>query len=368
MDGDGVGRRPTEEIFMRVIRSVFLGLLVGVLPSWASHAQGTDWNRQVARILLDETTTSGEYDVRARFDILASGIDTSAPSDVSTEVEVRVNGGTVGTGVVPVSVTSTTPSSCVPAACGGSCGGGTFDGASGVMGCRPDGAAACECASPELEFALPMVPLQPGDEIMVLLRPAPGALPDADPSDDIGILSFGSWNRTLESFDVEPDPAGPGSIIRANFHVQLFEQNSLPLPMDTRITFEQNGSPVGDEIMVILMPAPGAQPFCAPAACGAGVCGQADVNGVGNDMFCDPVECDCRLQGLSLQIPTPTPVPPGDEITVILRPAPGALPELPGFGDDELPRPDPVPAMRAVGLLVAGGGIVIAMMWRFRRS
>jgi hypothetical protein len=235
------------------------------------------------------------------------------------------------------------------------------------MGCRPEG-AVCECASPALEFALPMVPLQPEDEIMVLLRPAPGALPDSDPSDDIRILAFGSWNRTLESFDVEPDPAGPGSIIRANLRVQLFEQNSLPLPMDTRVTFEQNGSVVGDEIMVILMPAPGAQPFCAPASCGAGVCGQADVNGVGNDMFCDPVECDCRLLGLSVEIPTPAPVPPGDEIVVILRPAPGALPELPGFGDDELPRPTPVPALPAAGLLVAGGLIVLAVIWRLGRS
>jgi hypothetical protein len=29
------------------------------------------------------------------------------------------------------------------------------------------------------------------------------------------------------------------------------------------------------------------------------------------------------------------PLEPGDEITVILRPAPGGLPELPGFPDDE---------------------------------
>jgi len=352
---------------MGVIRNVFLGLLVTTLPSWPGHALGTDWNRQVLRILLDDTATSGEYDVRARFDIHASGSDTSTPSDASTEVEVRVNGVTVGTGVVPVSVTSATPSSCAPATCGGSCGAGNFDGASGVMGCRPEGAAACVCASPELEFALPMVPLRPEDEIMVLLRPAQDALPDPDPSDDIGILTFGSWNRTLESVDIEPDPAGPGGIIRAHLRVQLFEQNSLPLPMDTRVTFEQNGTVVGDEIMVLLMPGPGAQPFCSPVSCGGGVCGQADVNGVSNDMFCDPVECDCRLLGLSVQIPTPVPVPPGDEIVVILRPAPGALPELPGFGDDELPRPPPIPALPAAGMLVAGGLIVLTVIWRLGR-
>lgn len=353
---------------MGVIRNVFLGLLVTALSSWPCDAQGTDWNRQVTGILIDDTATSGEYDVRARFDILASGADSSTPDDVSTEVEVRVNGATVGSGIVPVGVTGATPSSCAPAACGGSCGGGTFDGASGVMGCRPDGAATCECASPELEFALPMVPLRPEDEIMVLLRPAPGALPDFDPSDDVRILTFGSWNRTLESFDVEPDPTGPGSIIRAHLRVQLFEQNSVPLPMDTRVTFEQQGTEIGDEIMVILMPAPGAQPFCAPASCGAGVCGQANVNGADNDMFCDPVECDCRLLGLSVQIATPVPVPPGDEIVVILRPAPGALPELPGFGDDELPRPPPVPALPAAALLAAGGLIVLAVIRRLGRS
>ena len=41
------------------------------------------------------------------------------------------------------------------------------------------------------------------------------------------------------------------------------------------------------------------------------------------------------------------PVDPGDEIMVLLRPAPGALPELPGFGDDDAHGADLPPACPA---------------------
>ena len=290
-------------------------VVVGVLPALEVHAQGTTWNRRVTGVLLDETGTAGVYDIRAAFEVLAGGGASSAPSDVGTEIEFFVNTLSVGTLVVAVDPTGATPASCAPATCGGTCGGGSFGGASGVMSCLSDGGAGCECVSPPLEGVLPMQALQPEDYIEVLLRPAPGALPDSDSSDDTGELRFGSWNRGLESIDVEPDPSGPGSIIRANFHVDLFEQNTTPLRLDTRITFEQDATTVGDEIMVLLRPAPGGIPFCAAMACSGALCGQMDVNGTLNDMFCDPVDCACRLPGLSLEIATPMPVPPADPLS-----------------------------------------------------
>ena len=49
----------------------------------------------------------------------------------------------------------------------------------------------------------------------------------------------------------------------------------------------------------------------------------------------DPNWCPCYVySGQSLSILN-VPIDPGDELTVILRPAPGALPELPGFEDDD---------------------------------
>ena len=346
---------------------LMLALLASVLlPALVGHAQGTTWNRRVTEIRLDETTTAGVYDIRAGFEVLAGGGASATLSNVDTEIEFFINSLSVGTVVVSVAPTGATPSSCAPAACGGSCGGGSFGGTSGMMSCQPDGAAGCDCVSPPLEGVLPMQPLQPHDYLEILLRPSPGALPDSDSTDDTGELRFGSWNRVLDSIEVEPDPAGPGSIIRANFHVEIFEQNTLPLPLDTRITFEQNATTVGDEIMVLLRPSPGGIPFCAAVACSATLCGSMDVNGASNDMFCDPVECDCRLEGLNLEVATPAPVPPSEPLKVILKPAPGALPELPGFGDDELDRV-PVPAFTRGGLAAIAILLGIAALWLVRR-
>jgi hypothetical protein len=59
---------------------------------------------------------------------------------------------------------------------------------------------------------------------------------------------------------------------------------------------------------------------------------------------CSPIfpPCNCCVPGWSEWIFPDVEADPGDEITVILRPAPGGLPELPPLeGDDEEQRPVP---------------------------
>jgi hypothetical protein len=70
----------------------------------------------------------------------------------------------------------------------GACGATTVDGVPVSLACDP---GPERCGGPVLNGVVPAVVLLPNDEIVVILRPAPGALPDGDTSDDSLSIVFG---------------------------------------------------------------------------------------------------------------------------------------------------------------------------------
>lgn len=297
-------------------------------------------NRQVQAVSVLPDPAGGHV-VHA---VWAAEVDNNTvPLDLSTEVEVRVNGTAVVSTIVPVAIDAGSPGCVGGPPCNGVCGSGVFDIQSATMTCHKDTdctPAACDCdcgywiATPQ---GLP-TPLSPGDEIMVLLRPAPGALPEPDTSDDALITTFHGeaigWNRGIS--DIVLNEVSPGM-----FEVQVVGSVGWETPMqqfslDTEVELRINGVPIGTqnipmEVNGIL------DQTCWQQGCGT-TCGS--VNGI-------PRHCDaylwwtCACTGGWIAVFPPEPVDPDDEITIILKPAPGALPELPGFpeDDDEETRP-----------------------------
>jgi hypothetical protein len=96
-------------------------------------------------------------------------------------------------------------------------------------------------------------------------------------------------------------------------------------------------------------------------------------NGGSGDGSVFPLVCQagrCSLPTRTLVFPD-IPVDPGESLGVALTPAPGALPELPGFpGDDEKEGvfPFPVPVLPLAAAPVAAGLLFLAARRFARRS
>jgi hypothetical protein len=111
------------------------------------------------------------------FDGLGPFVDTAGLVDLGLIYELRVNG-------IPIASEQRDflvewGGDCgEPGACGSSCA------ALGIipLTCAVFG-GSCDCSF-LLDHSFPSVPLRPHDEIMVLLRPAPGALPEVLPTDN----------------------------------------------------------------------------------------------------------------------------------------------------------------------------------------
>jgi hypothetical protein len=183
-----------------------------VLAAPVAHAQ-SPWNRRMEAVAVTEAGTAGQYDLHAVLELHGDG-ESSVPQDLSTEIEVRINGTAAAMHTVPVGLDPGAGLGCVDAAaCGGSCGTGSVDGLSQTLLCLADGECSplcdCKCKFPPVTWTLPGQSLEPGDEITVILRPAPGALPDADSSDDQMGYVFAEpvfWDRTIAAVTLEPSP------------------------------------------------------------------------------------------------------------------------------------------------------------------
>jgi hypothetical protein len=220
--------------------------------------------------------------------------------------------------------------------------------------CLPDLGGTCGCRAP-ITSVLPAEPLTPGDEIMVLLRPAPGALPETDPSDDIGLVELGTWNRRIIS--VSSSPGTPGHVdLQVTWAIDLLGDSTLPVELGGRFLIESGGTPQPGNTTD--------QDECLIWDLGSG---GASVSGMQVTLECDAGVCS--TPAMITPIPD-VPEPPVGPIGVIIRPTPGALPELPGFpGDDEV-EIVPVPALSSVPAifqaLALGIGGVITLIRRRR--
>jgi len=319
------------------LRLPLVALIVLGAVSSASAQGNSVWNRRVESLRVQPSATgpSGAFDLLVdwRLEAISSG----SGANMGTEIALLVN----ATEVAMVTATASDPGlsaggadpgACMPATCGGSCGSVSVDAISTALTCV-DAATSCACQSPDLTAVFPGVVLTPGDEIMVLLRPAPGAAPDADPTDDGGPFIVDTWNRRVTSMLSSPGSATGLFDLKVWWTLDLESSSTLPLELGTTVELKVNGSTQtsSDNPECII--------WDIADSC-------ATVSGMTLELLC-PGGPSCSLPPFSVVFPDVA-LEPGDVITVILRPAPGALPELPGFpDDDELQRifPFVVPAL-----------------------
>ncbi|MBD3162550.1 MAG: hypothetical protein GF346_09320 [Candidatus Eisenbacteria bacterium] len=333
------GRRPR-----RVLAA--LGMLGAILIASTTTAQGEPpWDRKVHAIavLPGQQGDPALHDIHVAWTV--SALPLSAPVDLSTEITLEINGVAYGTPIDrPIDLGYVGLPCEDVGGCSGWCGDGTVDGQDAVLNCyedcpnhsNPDLPPDCDCGV-WFDETFPSIPLAAGDEVLVLLRPAPGALPDDDTENDTrGAVYHGGpiyWNRSVETVHLIETPGAPPDVYDVSISglVSFDGQNTLNLDMEIELL--RNGTPLATDLLQQrIMSARG--PTCFQVGCGS-YCGT--VNGIPRN--CDPVHfqgCGCGA-GWLMQFPG-VPIPdlqPDEEILAILRPAPGALPE-PWSSDDRI--------------------------------
>ncbi len=310
---------------------VVLSVLSGFL-SVAGAQSG--WNRelQTMTVLPDE---AGGHTVTAVWTVDVAL--TSVPLDLSTDVVFLRNGTAVASSSYAVQIDAGSGFGCEDGPpCTGSCGSGSVSGVSISLLCYEDGECTptfCDCDCGywiNAEFELQT--LQPGDEIMVILMPGPGALPDDDTTDNDLLTTFHGrpigWNRSVDDIAL----VAVGTDL---YDVQVegsvgWESPTTYLNLDTTLELLVNGTTIAAQNIPVEVTGIYDQ-SCWVNGCGSS-CGT--VNGV--PRYCDPyLWWDCACVGGWISIFPDVVLQPEDEIMVLLRPVPGALPELPGMNDDD---------------------------------
>ncbi len=306
-----------------------------LLAGWVAGAGAqTPWNRELQTIaVLPET--GGGYSIQTVWSVDVE--ETSAPLDLSTDVVLHIGGTPVATLSFSVGIDAGSGADCGSGpSCSGSCGSGTLDGGAIALLCYEDGPCSetfCDCDCGYWIVAdFGSQPLMPGDEIMVILMPGPGSLPDPDTSDDAVLTTFHDraigWSRSIDATALIE--TGPGI-----YDVQVVGSVGSESPTSyLNLDFEVELSVNGTVLSSVNVPAAVEHIYDQP--CWVAGCGSACGNMNGIPRYCDPFlwwACGCVggwitiFPGVSLQ--------PEDEIMVLLRPAPGALPELPGMNEDD---------------------------------
>jgi len=335
---------PRQTIIPSPVRCTAMLIGVAILcTAFAPVASAqSGWNRAVQAVSITPSAGgAGLWDVNGVLQVHLED-PFSFPLDLSLTVELSVNGTIVASNTHTID-TNPGGSSCVDAAgCGGGCGSGSVDGNPQTLLCVPAGPCNpicdCHCGFLPITSGFPnQSSLQPGDEIMVLLRPAPGALPDSNESDDFQIVTFQDtpvfWDHQITGLELVPSAAGPGmwdigveGAVMFNGLAPFADPAVGTVPLGFELQLLVSGIPVHTETFDFA-------PIPASGYCGCGeICGSINGFPLGC-MLSGLGYCNCGWNWLT-NIPA-IPAVPGDVIEVILRPAPGALPELPGFEDDD---------------------------------
>jgi len=281
---------------------------------------------------------------------------TSVTTDASIEILVFKNGSAapIRSKIVQVIVNAGS-GICGVTGCNGGCGGGYIDGVFNTMLCLTDppgcntGNCDCGCRFPSITADLGPEPLVPGDEIMVLLRPAPGAIPEPGGDNDVWTTTFDGiphfWQRSITAVDTAPAASGNPNRVdvivkgNASWH-GLMMTTDLGAVIELR---DASGNPMATLVAPGVVDPAGDPLACGGVGCG-GLCGfwnglQVDCAPFPNIWF---LPCLCG-GGWIISFPN---VDPNDLIgaTVVLKPAPGALPPLPPFEEEET-RPVPQPCI-----------------------
>lgn len=292
----------------------------------------------------DQWVVSTVFSVRAHLlPSITEGAVEGGPVDVSTTVVVMINGAPVGMDAIQLSIN---PLSVGP--CGGvSCGQGATNGMAASLLCLEGG-----CQFPPLTASVPIPAPSPGDEIQIMLIPSPGAIAEVDPQGDRWEIDFDGefvgWNRRIKNVSITPSGASGG-------------QESTLYDVHFDLEYAQFGmtahADLGIKPMLLVNGEPTNAPFAgctnwiaSPSSectiiCDAD-CGTANCGGSSSDLDCRPTENDygqlfCACIGELAYSFLGVELSPGDEVMVIVRPSISALPELPGFDNDNTGAPAP---------------------------
>lgn len=318
-------------------------LLVSVAPDRAAAQIADGWHRRVSAVAVVQNETTGLYDVTAVIDILRTGPSLGTTlEDLSVAVEMNPAAGDPHYGWIELTVeydpASGPPAGCLDGGgCGGGCGTGYIDGVFNTLLCLEEGPGSCACNFPSIKATFPGVDLQPGENVTIRVTPTPTSLPDPDPSDNEKSFAFEDevlWNHRIDDVALAPSPAGGYdlTVSGTTFHEGLlsFLPSGATANLDSFFDVFVNGVLVSSHDRPY-------RPLPLALNC---TCGNACALWNGETHTCQPfipsqpAHCVCGFAWLDT-VPS-VPVAPIDEITVILRPAPGALPELPGFEDDDI--------------------------------
>ena len=339
---------PWETTTMRISKSIAVACVgLSLAAASGAGAQPLDWNRKVVAIAAEPTGSAGLFDVTVAWKVQANKV--LAQLDLSTNVQLFVN--TTPVGEVPNDITIDNGQGCLPggASCGSLCGDGTINGANASLTCFEDGecsGATCDCeCGVFLSATFPGIGLSAGDAVVVILVAASGALPDIDTSDDTRTLAFDGdpvfWNRRIVAVDLVPVAGGGLGDHQVNVTWNFGASGvGHQIRLSTLVDVLVNGVVVvggfqacGDQIT---MP-PSSCFACDGTSCGIATCGGGSVPTSCRqieDVY-DLIACGCGADDQSDTIPQIISLTPGDEVIVLLRPAPGALPELPGLTEDD---------------------------------
>jgi hypothetical protein len=306
---------------IRHFRSVLLAtLLIQGLSSGLAPAQSTPlWDRKVEGIIVRPILDGGGKRFEIRPMVRVSAQPTTVPLDLSTLVEVVVNGATVDVIELSIQADPTGAAGCqVPCHEQGK-----------VCVCVQGGTCGCET----ILVSEPVVAatLSAGDEIVVILHPAPDARPEPSPKNDRKSIVWNGrptvWERKLASIEKKPGTT-PGA---TDVHVDVgaITNHDGTLDLDTKLELRINGK----------HSASGIADFddytwssCA-GGCSGAVCAALNGGDAGAACQKDPEvgedTCWCNFPSLGTFVFTNVKLSPDDEIEVLLSPAAGSLADLP---------------------------------------
>ncbi len=308
-------------------------LILGGLSLAATAAFGQDWNRQITGIAITPGE-AGLHDVHVAWTFSVG--PSSVPLNLGVVIELRRNGITYAAQPHDVQIAGGS-GICGPGkGCAGSCGSSTIDGLANDLFCVPD---ECDCRPLDLTSTFYGVDLQPGDQVSATLFPGSGALPEPDPAGDTRSASFDGdpqyWDRAVTG--VAALRTGEDMYdIYVGLH--LYSRYDAEDGLASELLLLVNGAPLWqtfspfDDFTIAACPS-GCMSSCAFDSDGLPR-GQCEIIGEPPEPWMNP-PCPCATY-YGVVVPGVVLVP-GDEISVILRPAPGALPELPvpGFMLDD---------------------------------
>lgn len=301
-------------------RKIGMAVLIGMAAA-SVWAQGH--NRRAERLaVLDAASGSGLQDVYLNWSLSVATNSTFA--NLGTSFDLLVNGSLIATTTTPATLA---PGSgiCGAGSCAGSCGNVTIDGLANDLFCV---AGECDCRSLPLTTLFNDIDLTPDDEITVILRPAPGALPDSISTDNAATLKFAGpifWTRQILSADFFPgagrDPGTLKFVWRAG-GMGMAET----FPIGTDFAIRVNGVQVYEFHSMMDSFTAGLCVGCPADVCGAGHCPSGSIiQGYCQSLAGDNCGCAAAFpEELAL-----TSVNAGDEVSITLVPSVVSVAALP---------------------------------------